>query len=89
MLGTIEIVSPSCDRRRVLAQVADVFVVQVDVDEAAQLAFVVEELLAQVGELRGQRAQHFADGGAGDAPRCPACRRTGAGAWESELWPCQ
>ena len=30
-------------------QVADVFVVQIDVDEAAQPAFVVEELLAQVG----------------------------------------
>ena len=54
----------SCRRpavgRGVLAQVADVFVVQIDVDEAAQLAFVGEDLLAQVGVLGGQRGQHFA-----------------------------
>ena len=41
MEGTSEIVSPSFAGGGVLAQVADVFVVQVDVDEAAQLAFVV------------------------------------------------
>ena len=50
--GTSEMVSPSFAARGVLAQVADVFVVQVHVDEAAHLAFVVEDLLAQVGELR-------------------------------------
>ena len=85
--GTIEIVSPSFDRRRVLVQVADVFVVQVDVDEAAQLAFIVEELLAQVGILRGQRGQHFADGGAGELDGILLARRTGAAASGSELWP--
>ena len=38
-------------RRGVLAQIADVFVVQVDVDEAAQLAFVGENLFAQVAGI--------------------------------------
>ena len=36
-------------RRGILLQIADVFVVQVDVHEAAQLAFIVEKLLAQIG----------------------------------------
>ena len=72
--GTSEIVSPSGGRRGVLAQVADVFVVQIDVDEAAHLAFVVEDLLAQLGILRGQRVQHLAHRGAGTARPHPACR---------------
>ena len=55
--GTSEIVSPSSARGGVFAQVADVFVVQVHVDEAAQLAFVVEDLLAQVGNWRGERGR--------------------------------
>src|ERR1035438_7395273 len=46
----------------VLAQVAYVFVVEVDVDEAAQLPLVVKDLLAQVGELGGQRGEHLAHG---------------------------
>ncbi len=69
MLGTIDKRVAGGDRRRVFFQIADVFVVQIHVDEAAQLAFVVKELLAQVGELRGQRAQHFADGRAGQLHR--------------------
>ena len=72
--GTIEIVSPSFTGVASLLQVADVFVVQIHIDEAAQLAFVVENLLAQIGKLRGERAQHFAHGRAGDARRNPACR---------------
>ena len=51
MEGTSEIVSPSCGGGGVLAQVADVFVVQIHVDEAAHLAFVGEDLLAQVGDI--------------------------------------
>jgi len=50
----------------ILAQVADVLVVEIDVDEAAYLAFVVEDLLAQVGEVGGERVQHFTHGGAGN-----------------------
>ena len=50
----------------VLAQVADILVVQVDVDETAYLALVGEDLLAQIGELRGECAQHFAYGAAGN-----------------------
>src|SRR5262249_40814185 len=49
------------------AEVADVLVVQIDVDEAADLALVVEDLLAEVGELRRQRGEDFADGRAGRA----------------------
>src|ERR1017187_1604850 len=55
--------------RRVLAEVANILVVEIDVDEAAHLAFVVEDLFAQVGELRRQRVQHFAHGSAGDGDR--------------------
>ena len=50
----------------IFAQIADVFVIQVHVHEAADLALVGEDLLAQVGELGGQRAQYFAYGGAGN-----------------------
>src|ERR1035437_4085349 len=53
-------------RGGVLAEVADVFVVEVDVDEAAQFAFIVEDLLAQIGVLGGERGEYFAHGGAGD-----------------------
>src|ERR1035437_8277125 len=53
-------------RGGVLAEVADVFVVEVDVDEASQFAFIVEDLLAQIGVLGDERGEHFAHGGAGD-----------------------
>ena len=49
----------------VLAEVAYVFVVEVDVDEAAQLAFVGEDLLAQFRMSGDQGVQHFAYGGSG------------------------
>jgi len=53
-------------RCRCLAQVAYVFVVQIHVDEAAQLAFIGENLLAQVGEAAGQRVQRFTHGSTGN-----------------------
>ena len=90
MLGTIEIVSPSAHRRRVLAQIADVFVVQVDVDEAAQLAFVVVEMcLRRSAMLGGQRVEHLADGRPGELdgillPGELAQRRRD----QNLLWPC-
>ena len=46
---------------RLPLQVPDVFVVHVDVDEAAQLAVVLEQVLAQVGVPRRELPQHFAD----------------------------
>ncbi len=52
-------------RGGVLFQIADVFVVQIDVDEAAQLAFIVEELTAQIRVVGGEGGQHFAYGRAG------------------------
>ena len=74
MEGTSEMVSPSWAAVASLAQVADVLVVEIDVDEAAHLAFVVEDLLAQVGVMGGERVQHFADGGAGDGDGILAAR---------------
>src|SRR5260370_27118769 len=44
------------------ADVADVLVVEVDIDEAAQLALVVVKVLAQVGKTGGETLQHFAGG---------------------------
>src|ERR1700743_981920 len=45
-----------------LVEVTDVFVVDVDIDEAAQLAVFGEEVLLQIAELRCESAQCFADG---------------------------
>jgi len=42
------------DRGGVLFQIADVLIVEIHVHETAQFAFIVEELLAQIGECRGQ-----------------------------------
>src|SRR5262245_872527 len=49
------------DRGVFFLQVADVFVVDVDVDEAAQLAAGVEEVFPQIGKLSGQFVERFAD----------------------------
>src|SRR5262249_3707388 len=49
------------DRGVFFLQVADVFVVDVDVDEAAQLAVGVEEMFPQIGKLRDQFVERFAD----------------------------
>ena len=50
-------------------EVADVFVVQVHVDEGAELAVVVIEVTAQVGVLGDESAKGFADGRAFDFNR--------------------
>src|ERR1700722_15909770 len=47
-------------------EVTDVFVVDVDVDETAQLAVFGEEVLTQIAELRCESAQCFADGACAD-----------------------
>ena len=44
------------------------------VDEAAQLALLGEDLLAQVGVLGGKRGEHFAHRGAGDGDGIPRRR---------------
>ncbi len=49
------------DRSRLLAQVADVLLIDVNIDEAAQMAVVSKKMTAQVGELRGQVAECFLD----------------------------
>ena len=49
---------------RVALEIADVIVVDVDVHEVPQLAVVGIEMPLEVGELRGQGGQHFADGAA-------------------------
>ncbi len=60
MLGTIESVSVPATGSRVFFQIADVFVVQVNIDEAAQFPLVVKNLPAEFGILRGERRQHLA-----------------------------
>src|SRR5262245_38790479 len=49
------------DRGVFFLQVADVFVVDVDVDETAQLTVGVEEVFPQVRKLRGQFIERLAD----------------------------
>ncbi len=49
-------------RRLLLLQIPDVFVVDVDVDEAAQLALIVVEMRFQPGVLRRQVREQLADG---------------------------
>src|ERR687886_47116 len=49
------------DRSLQLAQVADVFVVDVDVDELAQLTIRAEQALAETGIALGQVFEHLAD----------------------------
>ena len=48
------------DRRLLLLQVADIFVVQIDVDEAAQLALLVEQMVLQPGVLLRQIGEQLA-----------------------------
>ena len=64
---------PSCNRGHygnvitvfygggVLLQIADVFIVQVDIDESAELAVVVIEMTSQVGVLGDKSRKGFSD----------------------------
>jgi hypothetical protein len=45
------------DRSRVLAQVANVLIVQIDIDEGSQLAVFGEQMLAQIGMLGNEIVQ--------------------------------
>ena len=65
------------ERRLILLQIADVFVVDVDVDEAAQPAFVVEQMLLQPAEAAREIAEQLADGSRRRARRRRACRCNG------------
>ena len=47
---------------RVILQVADVLIVDIYVDEAAQLALIIEQILLNVGILLGQMAQGIGHG---------------------------
>ncbi len=49
-----------------VVEVADVFVVEIDVDEGAQSSFIRVEMFAQLGELRGKGGERFGDGFRGD-----------------------
>ena len=55
------IVSPGFTARLFFLQIADVFVVQVDVDEAAQLALLVVEMRLQPFVLRRQVGEQLAN----------------------------
>src|SRR5215469_10128402 len=50
-------------------KVAEVFVIEIDVDERTELALVVEELRLEVGELGGERGEDLGDCGTRDADR--------------------
>src|SRR6266571_9387129 len=52
-----------------LLQVADVFVVQVHVDEGPQFAVIGKKMAAQVGVLSGEFPERFADVAGGDIHR--------------------
>jgi hypothetical protein len=49
------------DRGVFFLQIADVLVVDINIDEVAQPAVCVKEVFAQIGELRGQFIERFAD----------------------------
>ena len=49
------------DRRLFLAEIPDVFVVDVDVDEAPELAVGVEQVVLELGVDRDEVLEHFAD----------------------------
>ena len=57
-------VSPSFEPGGIFIEIADVFVVHIDVDEAAEVALVGEQVLFQVGELGGEVAKRLAYRGA-------------------------
>src|SRR6185312_5284253 len=46
-------------RRRILVQVADVLIVHIDVDKAAKLALVIEQILLDIGVLRRKLIQRI------------------------------
>src|SRR5215472_6665188 len=57
-----------------LRKIANVFVVHVYVDEAAQPAVLGEQVLAKVGILRREMAERFADGAGAELSRVPLGR---------------
>src|ERR1700729_613360 len=52
--------------RGLFGEVTDVFVVDVDIDEAAEFTVFGEEVFLQIAELRCESAQCFADGASAD-----------------------
>src|SRR6267378_2525989 len=45
------------------AEEADVFFVEIDVEELADLALIVADVAAEIGEARGELVEGFGDGG--------------------------
>ena len=54
------------ERRRAVLEEADVLLVDIDVDEAAHLAFFIHEAFLDAGEARLQFDERLADGGGVD-----------------------
>jgi hypothetical protein len=50
------------DQGSVLAQIANIFIVQINIHEGAEFAVLRIEMLAQIGMLSGKIAQGFAHG---------------------------
>ena len=57
------------DRRCFLLQIAHILIVEINIDERTELAFIGIKMSAQVGMLGNQSAQGFTDGRAADFNR--------------------
>src|SRR5215472_16749619 len=66
-------------------EIANVFVVDVDIDEAAQPAVLGEQVLAKVGVLRGEMAERFADGASAELGRVPLARVRAERGWNHDF----
>jgi len=62
-------------RRLFLAEIADIFVIQIHIHEAAQLPFVGKQMLAQLAEFNRQLAERFANGPRWKLRRIAFCRK--------------
>ena len=86
--GMMLSVSPGFTACLLPIEVADVFVVQVDVDEAAELALVVVEVLLQRLRASTSAGQQLADSGAFDFDDVLLAGEGPQAEWECEsLWP--
>jgi hypothetical protein len=65
--------------------VANVFLVEVDIDEAAKLAVIIK-MLAQVRVLASQVVERFANGGTGDRYLTVPTGIRPEWGWNTEIW---
>jgi hypothetical protein len=63
-------------------KITKIFVVEIDVDEGAELALVAEELLLQIGILGGEVGEDLSDGCTGDGDRLGSCGVSAERSWD-------